>query len=89
MNVFKNAKQYITAHFLQHRKRNVTISCFHCDRMSVVLGDGWQLVLNVLLGVFCVWVQVVRVLIVTCESVVGGSMVCCCCVRYVCAVVGS
>ena len=39
---------------------------FYCDRMSVVIGDGWQLVLNVQYGVFCVWVQVVRVLIVTC-----------------------
>jgi len=39
---------------------------FRCNRMSVVLADGWQLLLNVMYGVFCVWVQVVRVLIVTC-----------------------
>jgi len=39
---------------------------FRCNRMSVVLADDWQLVLNVLYGVFCVWVLAVCVLIVTC-----------------------
>jgi len=57
--------------------------------MSVVLGDGWQLVLNVLYGVFCVCVMVVRFLILVCYIIVmGGSMVWRCCVRQVCAVVG-
>jgi len=33
--------------------------------MCVVLYDGWQFLLNVLWGLFCVRVQVVHVLILT------------------------
>ena len=45
MSIFNNAKIFITAHILKHCKPYVPIMCFHCDRMTFMFGDGWQLVL--------------------------------------------
>jgi len=66
MPFFKNATPYITAHNFEQCIRKFRISSCHCIRMNVVLDEGWKIVLNVLYGVFCVWVQVVCVLIVIC-----------------------
>jgi len=46
--IFRSARLYTTVYGFQHCKRLVKIRCLYCDRLFVVLSDGWYPVLDML-----------------------------------------